>query len=102
MNSAHGGNIYDFPSRELLDFSSNINPAGPPEYAMATAADALRHVSRYPDARQSAIREAFSRWLGVPSGELVFGNGASELIKAVVAALKPTRIIVTAPTFSEY
>ena len=102
MNSIHGGNIHDFPSRELLDFSSNINPAGPPEYAMTAAADALRHVGRYPDARHSAIREAFSRWLGVPRGGLVFGNGASELIRAVITALKPARILVTPPTFSEY
>jgi threonine-phosphate decarboxylase len=102
MDSAHGGNIYDFPSRELLDFSSNINPAGPPKFALAAAADALTHVNRYPDARQSAVREAFSRWLGVPPDGLVFGNGASELIRAVIAALKPARILVTPPTFSEY
>ena len=102
MDGIHGGNIFDFPSRELLDFSSNINPAGPPEYAMIAASDALRYVSRYPDARQSEIREAFSRWLRVSSGDLVFGNGASELIRAVIAALKPARILVTLPTFSEY
>ena len=98
----HGGNIHDFPSRELLDFSSSINPAGPPEYAMAAAADALRYVNRYPDARQSAVREAFSIWLGVPPDGLVFGGGASELIRAVIAALKPIRVLVTLPTFSEY
>ena len=102
MTGIHGGNIYDFPSGELLDFSSSINPAGPPEFALAAAADALRHVKRYPDASQSAVREAFSLWLGVPPGKLVFGNGASELIRAVIAALKPTRVLVSLPTFSEY
>ena len=102
MDREHGGNIYDFPSSELLDFSSNINPDGPPEFALAAAVDALRHVSIYPDARQTAVREAFSRWLGVPSDGFVFGNGASELIRAVIAALKPARILVTLPTFSEY
>ena len=100
--SVHGGNVYDFPGRELLDFSSNINPAGPPDFAMDAAASALRQVNRYPDSRQSAVREAFSQWLGAPSEGLVFGNGASELIRAVIAALKPGRIITTLPTFSEY
>ena len=41
MNT-HGGNIYDFSSPEsIVDFSSNINPYGPPLHAMEAARDAL-------------------------------------------------------------
>ena len=101
--SVHGGNVHDFPSLEtIVDFSSSVNPFGPPARAMSAARDALDRVSRYPDPEQRAIREAFSLWLGVPGEELVFGNGASELIYAVMAAMKPRRVVVTRPTFSEY
>jgi threonine-phosphate decarboxylase len=69
---------------------------------MEAASNALRHVHVYPDARQAAACNAFSQWLGVPPDWLVFGSGASELIRAVIAALKPARAIVTLPTFSAY
>jgi threonine-phosphate decarboxylase len=102
VNSSHGGNIFDFASRRLLDFSSNINPSGPPSYALAEAARSLELISRYPDTAQTEIRSVFSAWLGVCPEELVFGNGACELIRAVMAVTRPSRLVVTYPTFSEY
>lgn len=101
--SLHGGDIYDydFPGG-ILDFSSNINPYGPPEYALAAAREALGSIAKYPDAKGTSIREAFGAWLDVSPESLVFGNGASELIAAVFAALRPRRILVVSPTFAEY
>jgi threonine-phosphate decarboxylase len=108
--SAHGGNVRDFSprvsggDRGLLDFSSNINPFGPPEDALTAARDAISPgiVDAYPDARQTDIRAAFSEWLDVPPDWLVFSNGASDLIRAAMAALRPSRLIISLPTFSEY
>lgn len=99
----HGGNIYDFASPEsLIDFSSNINPYGPPDDAVNAAKEAIASIRKYPDTGQTEIRKAFSDWLGAPSEGLVFGNGASELIAAVCSALRPKRILIVAPTFAEY
>ncbi|MDR3279366.1 MAG: aminotransferase class I/II-fold pyridoxal phosphate-dependent enzyme [Synergistaceae bacterium] len=100
--TSHGGNIYDFAASAPVDFSSNINPFGPPEYALSAARDAITSLARYPDSSQRAIAGAFSAWLGVGADELVFGNGASDLINAVMAALAPSRVVVAYPTFSEY
>jgi threonine-phosphate decarboxylase len=69
---------------------------------MEAAREALGRVVRYPDSGQSEIREVFSGWLGLSPDELVFGNGASEMIRAVMDALKPSRVVVALPTFSEY
>ncbi len=101
--SLHGGNVYDygFPNG-ILDFSSNINPYGPPAYALAAANEALGAIAKYPDAKQTKIREAFGQWLGVAPDSLAFGNGASELIAAIFAALRPRRILAVSPTFAEY
>ncbi len=102
MNT-HGGNIYDFSSPEsIVDFSSNINPYGPPLHAMEAARDALPEVARYPDTTGRAIRQAFASWLGMAPEQFVFGNGASELIGAVFAAIAPKRLLVPSPTFSGY
>ncbi|MDR3164885.1 MAG: aminotransferase class I/II-fold pyridoxal phosphate-dependent enzyme [Synergistaceae bacterium] len=100
--NGHGGNTDDFGISGLIDFSSNINPFGPPDYALLAARESLALINRYPDARQTGIRRAFSAWLSVDVEKLVFGNGASDLIPAIFSALSPSRVIVTYPTFSEY
>lgn len=104
--SLHGGNIYDYAphgeSGGILDFSSNINPYGPPACALAAAKEALASINKYPDTKQTLIREAFAEWLCLPAESLVFGNGASELIFASLRALAPRRLLVVSPTFSEY
>ena len=104
--SLHGGNIYDYEPQgeggEILDFSSNINPYGPPVFALDAAKEALGAVKRYPDTKQVSIRSAFAAWLGISPELLVFGNGASELIAAAFFALKPRRILIASPTFAEY
>ncbi|MDR1472342.1 MAG: aminotransferase class I/II-fold pyridoxal phosphate-dependent enzyme [Synergistaceae bacterium] len=101
--SSHGGNIYDLiHPGEAIDFSSSINPFGPPGFALAAARDSLELIKKYPDARESGIRGAFASWLGVDPDGLVFGNGASEMIYAAMAAIAPRRALVMSPTFSEY
>lgn len=104
--SLHGGNVYDYePSGKnggILDFSSNINPYGPPARALAAAKAALASIKKYPDTKQTLIRGAFAKWLGVSEAALVFGNGASELIFASLLALSPRRVLVASPTFAEY
>jgi threonine-phosphate decarboxylase len=100
--NGHGGNSDDFGISGLIDFSSNINPFGPPDYAFSAAREALARIDRYPDAKQTGIRRSFSAWLGVGAENLVFGNGAGDLLPAIFAALAPSRVIVTYPTFSEY
>ena len=101
--SLHGGNIYDFQrSEEIIDFSSNINPFGPPEYALHAAEAALSVINRYPDTEQRVLKRSFAAWFGISPENFVFGNGASELISAILSALHPKRLITVAPTFLGY
>lgn len=100
----HGGMIYQLglhPS-EVLDFSSNVNPYGPPEGALSAAQAALQRTNLYPDTDQTALRKAFAKWLGVDPNMTCFGNGASDLIGAVMMALQPQRVVTFSPTFGEY
>jgi histidinol-phosphate/aromatic aminotransferase/cobyric acid decarboxylase-like protein len=47
---SHGGRIHDDPDpASVLDFSSNVNPYGPPRAALAAARRALKRVGLYPD-----------------------------------------------------
>lgn len=53
----------------------------------------------YPDIRYTALREAVAGKERVQAERILCGNGASELIMAVVRAEKPYKCAVAAPSF---
>lgn len=96
----HGGDIYRHP--DVLDFSANINPLGTPPSVIQAAKDSMERICHYPDACQEKLKQALAAYEQVPVEWLVCGNGAAELIFALVQAVKPKRALVMAPTFAEY
>jgi L-threonine-O-3-phosphate decarboxylase len=86
----------------VLDFSVNVNPYGPSPWVHdAVARAALDH---YPDPEATTLRGALAETLGVRAGQVLVGNGASELIWLTsLAFVRPgERAFVLGPTFSEY
>ncbi|EAX47811.1 putative L-threonine-O-3-phosphate decarboxylase [Thermosinus carboxydivorans Nor1] len=104
----HGGNIYAAARLmgekvgQFLDFSANINPFGLPVSVRKSLLDGIDDVVNYPDAEAWALKEAISRHYGVPIEEITVGNGAVELLYVLCHAVRPQRVMVAAPTFSEY
>lgn len=96
----HGGNIYDKSIR--LDFSVNINPLGIPEEVKQALADAISHADCYPDPESRALRSALSKRLSLDPGRILLGNGASELIPAIVRAVRPKSALLVNPCFLGY
>jgi histidinol-phosphate/aromatic aminotransferase/cobyric acid decarboxylase-like protein len=87
---------------DVLDFSASTNPFGPPPGVLAALAAC--DVTRYPDRHATNLREALAAHEGVPSDQVVAGNGAAQLIWAIaVAYLRPgDTAFVVGPTFGEY
>ena len=96
----HGGNIYD--KEVSLDFSVNINPLGMPDGVQDAILNNISGYETYPDIRYTALREAVAGKERVQAERILCGNGASELIMAVVRAEKPYKCAVAAPSFSGY
>lgn len=96
----HGGDIYRHP--DVLDFSANINPLGTPESVIRAAQESMLRVAHYPDAHQEKLKQALSAYEQVPGEWLICGNGAAELIFALVQAVRPKQALIPAPTFAEY
>ena len=96
----HGGDVYRH--RDVLDFSSNMNPLGTPPSVIEAAVESLRFVCNYPDVRCEDLIRELSAYEGVPKDWVICGNGAAELIFLLAAALKPARALLLAPTFAEY
>lgn len=88
---------------ELLDFSVNLNPLGPPKLRSVVLA-AYSSISYYPDNRYPGLKKAAADYLHVSPENIVPGNGSSELIRLLAETIIESgdKVIIPAPTFGEY
>jgi threonine-phosphate decarboxylase len=103
----HGGELEKIEKlgvspEDLLDFSVNLNPLGPPEKLFRTLKEHIYEVTRYPEPHSESLSLKLSRKLGVPRECVLISNGSNQLIYAVCCALKPQKALIVQPTFSEY
>ena len=105
-DTMHGGNLrraqelYGLDS--FIDLSANINPFGPPQGVWASLQQGMSEIVHYPDPESQALRKTLSSHLRLPVERIMVGNGAGELIFTIVQALKPKKVAIPLPTFSEY
>lgn len=87
---------------DLLDFSSNLNPFGPP--SSVRAALAALDPAPYPDRSCRSLRLALAARHDLAPAEILPGNGANELISLIGRALlRPgDAALVVGPTYGEY
>ena len=101
----HGGDIYGALAAggpEPLDFSANISPLGLPEGVRRSLAEQADGFTRYPDPHCRKLRATLSERHGMPKELIVCGAGSADLIFRAARTLRPKRVLVTAPAFSEY
>ncbi len=105
---AHGGRRreaaqrFGIPKEELLDFSASINLLGPPPASVDAVRKAVAEIGHYPEESSRELSGQVAEYLGVQPGEVVLGNGSSEIIYWLAAVLAPCRVLVIDPTFCEY
>ncbi len=90
----HGGNPAGVRRRlglgdgPLVDFSSSINPLGPPPRAIEAARRALAEVDRYPEPGCPRLVERLASWHGIPADRIIVGAGTTELIGLIGQSLR--------------
>lgn len=86
----------------LLDFSSNVNPFGPPPGVRQTLA--TLDPAAYPDRSCYGLRQRLAERHGCMPAQVLLGNGSNELIHLLARALLSPgdRALVIGPTFGEY
>lgn len=105
MKHMHGGDVHAYAAAHgvlPLDFSANINPLGMPEGAREAAVTAVAMAAHYPDPACTKLRAAIGAHEGVPTAQVLCGNGAADLIYRFAHATRPQAALVCAPTFCEY
>ncbi len=90
-------------SDDLLDFSVNLNPLGPPNLK-SILSNACKSINNYPDNTYLDFRTAAADYLKVSHTSIVPGNGSSELIRLFAeTVIEPgDKVIIPSPTFGEY
>ncbi|MBM4081098.1 MAG: cobyric acid synthase, partial [Planctomycetes bacterium] len=109
MNPApHGGNLRALASsagrrpEDILDFSASINPLGPPEWLRPLISRHVAAVVHYPDPDSSALVEAVAKRHGVPTDQVIVGNGSTEIIHVLPRILCTRRAVIPVPSYSDY
>jgi histidinol-phosphate aminotransferase len=89
------------PKRGPVRLSANENPFGPSSKALEAMRDAVAESCRYPDEAADALMQDVARLHNVSPGEVILGDGSSEILKlAAEAFTSPSRKLVLAdPTF---
>ena len=74
------------PDQVAIRLSANESAYGPSPRALAAFKAAAELALRYPDAGQTALRNAIGQRYGLPAEYIVCGNGSDELIQLFVRA----------------
>jgi histidinol-phosphate aminotransferase len=78
--------------------NSNENPYGPSPAAIRAIRDSLGNVFRYPDDAEEQLAKAVAKLHGVTTGEVLLGNGSSDILRLAAAAF-PGKVVTANPTF---
>jgi len=92
------------PLCDILDFSLNVNPFGPPAASVAAAREAMQRSNEYPDLRLSALRHRLAQHHGVREDAFLFGAGLDDVLKLILQAWvsEGDQVLVHLPTFPRY
>jgi len=108
VQNIHGGTIYTIArdmgvtTEQLIDFSANINPLGFSPRVKKALLQNEGTILHYPDREAYDLVCQLSRYHGIPAHSILAGNGSTELIFLLPRVLRPKRVLLVVPTFSEY
>ncbi|MDQ0273239.1 threonine-phosphate decarboxylase CobD [Cytobacillus purgationiresistens] len=87
---------------QTIDFSTNINPLGPPSNLKEKWAELLPLITDYPDPHALSMTKSLAEKEGVIPSQLLIGNGGAEIISLIGRLLAGKRALIIQPAFAEY
>jgi len=110
----HGGIDYTeletlgIAPQDVLDFSANLNPFGPPPGVSKIFSDDTyelsQAISHYPDSEAGYLRRSLVEKLGIKAENIFVSSGSTELIRLAALAYlgKGDQVLIVEPTYGEY
>lgn len=106
--TSHGADICGFAAKNnrseesVRDFSSSLNPLGIPASVTAVYYESLLAIARYPDRDAAELCRELAARHGLLPAHVLAGNGAVALLELAIRVVKPARVLLVEPCFSEY
>jgi len=98
----HGGEREKDGAGGVIDFSTNLNPYGPPDFVFSAIKEAMLEINTYPDTESRELKEQIAKKFGCEEAEVLVGAGVSELIQLVALAFVRDRVLMPKHTYGEY
>jgi threonine-phosphate decarboxylase len=102
MNIYRAAELLKVPVRRIIDFSVPVNPLGTSKKVKAELRKHLKDLKNYPDIDCSRMKKHLSRFHGIKPENIVEGGGITELINLILFTLKPQKILLPVPAYSEH
>lgn len=108
MKNNHGANIYEIARvnnidfKEIMDFSSNINPLGVSKNSLNFLKENLDLISTYPDSNYKDLKKSISNYTGADTENIILGLGSTELLINSIKVIAPKNAMILSPCYSEY
>jgi adenosylcobyric acid synthase len=108
MTAKHGGNILELaeaagrPAGDILDFSANINPLGPPDWLRPCISSRISSLVHYPDPYCTELINAFAGSFGISPEEVIAGNGSTEILYLLPRVFRASRAVIPVPSYADY
>jgi len=108
MKGQHGGDVYDMSRKtgkrlaDILDYSANINPLGPPAWLPELINAVIPSLVHYPDPHCRELVGTIAATCGIAEAEIVVGNGSSELLHTLPPVLGVGRALIPVPAYNDY
>ncbi|PPA69664.1 threonine-phosphate decarboxylase CobD [Jeotgalibacillus proteolyticus] len=87
---------------EIIDFSENTNPLGPPEALRKSWDGWFSSIFSYPDPEGLRLRKEIALFHHVSRHQVLLGNGTAELMMAAARLFQGKKVGIIHPAFSEY
>jgi threonine-phosphate decarboxylase len=93
---------YGMPKETIVSFAGNVNPLGVPPRLRETLIDHINVITTYPDREYTSLRESIATYVHSDTGNIIVGNGSTELISLFIQIKQPKKALIVGPTYSEY
>ena len=96
----HGGNLRQLsasagvPATQLVDFSANLNPLGPPEWLRPLISANISDLAHYPDPDCTELITALAGANRLQPEQILVGNGDTELLHLLPRAVGAKRALI--------
>jgi len=104
----HGGQIQKISNRlnchptDIIDFSANLNPIGPPAWLSEVINAQIATITHYPDPNCADLINTIARFHNVSIDQIIIGNGVTEILFALPNIIAAKRALICVPSYSDY